>query len=128
MSKKKDGVRQAFEKGYRVINGNVVYNGNIRKLYSHIKRRDSNTIAYYSFGIRSKEGSRIEIYVHQLMAYQKFGEESFDEDIEVRHIDGNSLNNKEENILIGSKSQNRRDYLALQHKKLKYENLPSDKQ
>jgi hypothetical protein len=118
MSKKKEGVRQSFEKGYRVINGDVIYNGKIRKLYPHIKRRDSNTIAYYSFGIRTKEGSRIEIYVHQLVAYQKFGEDSFDENIEVRHIDGNSLNNKEENILIGSKSQNRRDYLRLQeHKK-----------
>jgi hypothetical protein len=106
MSKKKDGVRQAFEKGYRVIDGNVMYNGNIRKLYSHIKRRDTNTIAYYSFGIRTKEGSRIEIYVHQLMAYQKFGEKIFDENIVITHRDGNSLNNKEDNIFTKTRSEN----------------------
>lgn len=111
LSNKKMGVKIAYEKGYRVINNEVVYNGKSRKLYKHIKKRDKNTLSYYSFGIRDTNGKRVEIYVHQLLAYQKYGELMFNEEIEVRHLDGNSLNNSEENVLIGTKSQNRNDYL-----------------
>jgi hypothetical protein len=99
MSKKRDAVRQAHEKGYRVIDGNVFYNGRIRKLFAH-KKKLNNNFFYYSFGIRVNGGSRIEIYVHQLAAYQKFGEESFGENIIVEHKDGNTLNNNEDNISI----------------------------
>jgi len=111
ISKKKLGVKVAFEKGYRVINNQVVFNNNIRKLYKHIKRSDSNTISYYSFGIRGSDGKRVEIYVHQLLAYQKFGDLFFNPEMEVRHLDGDSLNNFEDNLAIGSKSDNRKDYL-----------------
>lgn len=115
ISKKKLGVKVAYDKGYRVVNNEVVFNGKVRKLYKHIKRADSNTISYYSFGIRGLDGNRIEIYVHQLLAYQKFGEAFFDEEMEVRHLDGDSLNNHEENVLIGTKSENRRDYLKIRN-------------
>lgn len=105
MSKKRDGVRQAFEKGYRVIGGDVFYKGRIRKLFAH-KKKHNNNFFYYSFGIRNGS-SRIEIYVHQLAAYQKYGEKSFDEDVIVTHTDGNTLNNNFNNIEISRRAQMR---------------------
>ena len=41
ISKKKLGAKTAYDKGYRVINNEVVFNGKVRKLYKHIKRADS---------------------------------------------------------------------------------------
>ena len=43
------------------------------------------------------------------MAYQKYGDRIFEEEIEVRHLDGNSTNNSISNIEIGTKSDNETD-------------------
>ena len=52
------------------------------------------------------------ILVHQLVAYQKFGEKYLlDESMVARHLDGNSLNNSWENIGIGTTSENILDIL-----------------
>jgi len=54
-------------------------------------------------------GKTIKVRVHRLQAYQKFGEIIFNEDIVVRHLDGNGLNNSWDNIEIGSYSDNMMD-------------------
>ena len=64
----------------------------------HYKKKKDN-LAYYSFGIRF-EGKRIEIYVHQLAAYQKFGEDFLNSSMVVNHRDNNTLNNIEDNIML----------------------------
>jgi hypothetical protein len=51
------------------------------------------------------------VYVHRLQAYQSFGNKIFDVNITVRHLDGDSLNNSEDNIAIGSQSDNMMDIL-----------------
>jgi hypothetical protein len=97
LSKKKLAVYEAYEKGYRVIDGEVDYNGKTRKLFSHNKKLN-NLSAYYSFGIRFSTGERVEIYVHQLLAYQKYGMKYLKSDRDVIHIDKDTRNNTEENI------------------------------
>ena len=49
------------------------------------------------------------ILVHRLVAYQKFGDEIFVKDKVVRHLDGNSLNNSDNNIAMGTNCENQRD-------------------
>lgn len=93
---------EAYNKGYRVISDKVF------SPWRELKpgtRKDG----YKRFCIRNSEGKRIAILVHRLMGYQKYGDEIFNEEIEVRHLDGNASNNNETNIVIGSPSDNALD-------------------
>lgn len=99
LSKKKLATYQAYEKGYRVIDGEVEYNGKTRKLFTHYKKINYLT-PYYSFGVRFNNNERVEIYVHQLLAYQKYGLKYLKSDRDVIHIDKDTRNNTEENIKL----------------------------
>ena len=92
----------AYKKGYRISNEGyaISYTGKPMKL------RISPS-GYYVFNARINNILRI-IYVHQLQAYQKYGESVFC-CFCVRHIDGNKLDNSIENINIGSHSDNMMD-------------------
>ena len=46
------------------------------------------------------------VKVHRLMAYQKFGDAIFKNGIQVRHLNGNSQDNSDANITIGTQAQN----------------------
>ena len=92
----------ATEKGYIVNDiGEVYYNDRKRKLNT-----DKN--GYLNFTVRFGKLLR-RVYVHKLQAYRKFGNKMFKENIEVRHLDGECLNNKHSNILIGTPSDNMQD-------------------
>lgn len=93
----------AYELGYRINN-----NGEIVNPIGDIINGSVYNVVYKKFNIR-QNNSYIRIKVHRLIAYQKFGEKIFDENIVVRHLDGNGFNNKYENIEIGSESDNRMD-------------------
>lgn len=92
----------AYDKGYRIIKGIVKYKK--RKIKPGI-----TTSGYQKFAIRNENGERAEAMVHRLVAYQKYGDKMFEEGIQVRHRDGNILNNLRNNILIGTSSQNQLD-------------------
>jgi tRNA G10 N-methylase Trm11 len=49
------------------------------------------------------------VLTHRLQAYQKFGESMFKKGTEVRHLNGDSLDNSWDNIEIGTHSQNMMD-------------------
>jgi hypothetical protein len=66
-------------------------------------------VCYYRFSYRTIEGKSSTIKVHRLVAYQKYGDKIFQSGIQVRHKDGNSLNNFENNILLGTPSENSMD-------------------
>jgi hypothetical protein len=116
ISKNIEQVVLAYEKGYRVINGEVIspFTGKPRKL------RIQNTKGYkkYSFTINEKGKSSYPVEVHKLVAYQKYGNKMFDPELEVRHLNNNSLNNVEENILLGTKVDNANDKPEEQRRKL----------
>lgn len=100
-SKHNNAVIEAYEKGYRVVGGKVFYKNKERKLCLNN--------GYYKFGVRANNGQMINVKVHKLMAYQKFGNLMFEQGIEVRHLDSNSMNNLENNIDIGTSAQNAAD-------------------
>jgi ribosomal protein L23 len=99
LSKKRQAIKEAFEKGYRVKSNKVFYKGRQRKLFAHFKK-EGNVSAYYSFGIRIADGKRADIYVHQLLAYQKFGDDFLLTNARINHKDKNTLNNSEGNITL----------------------------
>ncbi|HYV53746.1 MAG TPA: hypothetical protein VE933_04070 [Chitinophagaceae bacterium] len=105
MSKINKAIKFAVEKkGYKVIAGNVFFKN------KEVKKRINNS-GYYSFCIRDKNKERRAIPVHKVVAFQKYGNETFRKEIQVRHLDGNPLNNLDDNILIGSASDNNMDKL-----------------
>ena len=63
---------------------------------------------YYYFGMRDG-GKILKIYIHRLQAYQKFGNKIYNEEMEIRHLNRNSLDNSFDNIDIGSHSDNMND-------------------
>jgi Mor family transcriptional regulator len=97
---------EASKKGYLVDgSGKVWYKG---KLVSGYKKPRSGT-CYMTITIRDLSGKSATISVHQLHAYQKYGEKALGDDVVVRHLNGDSLDNSWGNIAIGSMSQNMMD-------------------
>lgn len=103
MNKNKNAVISAYNKGYRVIGGNVIspYSNNFRVL-------SIDTRGYYRFTVKVDKIS-YGVQVHRLVAYQKYRDKIFEKGIQVRHLDGNPLNNLEDNIAIGTQSDNQMD-------------------
>jgi hypothetical protein len=104
---------EASKKGYLVDgSGKVWYKG---KLVSGYKKYRSG-VYYISLSIRYSLGESTTVYVHQLHAYQKYGEKALGDDVVVRHLNGDSLDNSWGNIAIGSMSQNLMDRPAGERK------------
>ena len=93
-------IKYLYKKGYRVENNKLYsFTGNELKL-----RPDRN--GYYRKTIRIRGfNNGYPLAIHRLVAYQKYGDRLFETGIEVRHIDGNKLNNHEYNISIGTHSK-----------------------
>jgi hypothetical protein len=90
----------------------VHFKGKIRKLDIRCKKGNGQS-AYASFGIRDCEGKKIQVFVHHLVAYKKFGKDFIwvrgpkyqEQDLIVLHLDGNTLNNSYDNIILGTRTQ-----------------------
>jgi len=77
---------EAKNRGYKILyNGNVV-NKNGKSIGTH----GSTNYIYFSFRVNKKI---VKIYAHRLQAFQKYGDKIYENGIEVRHLDGNLLNN-----------------------------------
>ena len=106
----------ANQKGYYVSKTGEVFNRhNIELNYNTIPKNGYKRIFI------CHEGKKIQINVHRLQAYQKYGDKIFNKGIVVRHFDGNKLNNSWDNILIGTSSDNMMDIPEqIRIKKAKY--------
>lgn len=107
LSKTQRAIRAVFECGYRVRkDGSVVApGGNIRAL-----SQSGQTTRYWTFSFKF-EGCVRPIHVHRLVAYQKYGEKAIGR-IHTRHKNGDSLDNRPGNIVLGTASQNMMDQPA----------------
>ena len=103
-SKNNQYIIRAAEKGYKVINGEVISPFSVKPLSLR-----PDTRGYYRFKIKNDKNVSVSVNVHRLVAYQKYGDALFEEGIEVRHKDGNQVNNLDDNILIGTHSDNMMD-------------------
>lgn len=103
MNKNQKAIVCADNKGYEVKeDGTVISHRN------NIISQGTNTNGYPYFSIKM-DGERVTVQTHQLLAYQKFGKELFEEGIEVRHLNGDKTDNRWENIDIGTHSENMMD-------------------
>jgi hypothetical protein len=103
LSKANQVLLKYYEKGYRVKN-NILYNEKNEKVYIY-----STSNGYLCCQKTLKTNVYGKLFLHRLVAYQKYGNKLFEKGIEVRHLDGDSLNNYEDNILIGTHSENMMD-------------------
>lgn len=99
----------AIEKGYSLDK-----EGNIFSPKGQIKgkttRSRNRTYKVISIKLPKELGGKItQVKAHRLQAYQKFGDELFVPKIEVRHLNGNSLDNSWDNLALGTTSENSLD-------------------
>lgn len=117
LSQRKENIIFAYNKGYYVDkNGNVFFNGKKRKLQTSWGAKKKRP--YLSFCIKNAENKPKNIQVHQLQAYQKFGDKMFEDGIVVRHLNDDSLDNSYDNIEIGTISENMFDMPIEKRKEL----------
>lgn len=112
----------AYEKGYRVTKNGHLLNPKGRKIGSINAHRYERT----SIKINGKD---VVIRTHRLQAYQKYGDNLFEDGIVVRHLNGNALDNSCDNIAIGTQRDNLKDIplkqrqlnaLQAAHKRIKH--------
>lgn len=105
----------AYNKGYRINEKGDAYNINKP---NKILKGSINSRNYKHIRIKNLEGnsknSTLGIPFHRLQAYQKFGDKIYEENIVVRHLDNDSLNNSWDNIEIGTESDNYSDRPEIQ--------------
>lgn len=112
LSKTQQLIVLAYNKGYRIIDGRChTPKGKILK--GSIKQ---HPIPYYQLSLNSKEVTKITgstntfgITYHALLAYQLYKEDYFKDGMVARHKNGNSLDNSDENIILGTQKDNKLD-------------------
>jgi hypothetical protein len=102
-SKQVKYVIAAYEKGYRILDDGSIVSPKGKVIQGHIGER-----WYREFSFRIG-GKTAHVRVHQLMAFQKYGELALSEGVQVRHSNGVATDNSRDNILIGSSSENHLD-------------------
>jgi hypothetical protein len=99
----------AFEKGYTINDDGSVFNKKGEQLRcSYEDKRGSYKKFKICEGKRPTRKFRT-IPVHRYQGYKKYGSKIFEKGIQVRHLDGDSLNNHIDNIEWGTGSQNMMD-------------------
>lgn len=93
----------AYSIGYRVDDSGATWNRHGRRISS------VDSYGYPALHLSLPNGHRTMLRVHRLQAYQKFGDAIFQPGVDVRHLNGNKLDNSASNIAIGTRSQNRMD-------------------
>jgi hypothetical protein len=96
---------EAYARGYRITrDGQLISPSRKNPVGGYI-----NTTGYRETGLPFKGRNAVKLLFHRLQAYQKFGDAMFEEGIEVRHLNGNPLDNSFDNIAIGTQSENSMD-------------------
>jgi hypothetical protein len=101
MTQSQSLIKLVYEKGYR-IKDNKCYNPKGKEIKGCIKK---HPVPYKQLSIKYNKYAR-PIFFHSLLAYQLYGEEYFKKGIVARHLDGDSLNNSENNIVLGTMKDN----------------------
>jgi len=94
LSKNNEVLLYAYSMGYHTDG-----QGHVISSRGNCLRLNADTKGYLYFNVKFLSRSK-KVGVHRLVAYQKFGDALFVEDIQVRHLDGNHLNNAWNNIAV----------------------------
>ena len=99
----------AYEQGYRVRGEKVIKLSTGKEHSLQLLNNKGYRLYRFSITLSNTKNRRRSVFVHQLLAYQKYGMSAFESGIVVRHLDGDSLNNEHNNVIIGSQSDNMMD-------------------
>jgi hypothetical protein len=102
----------ATKKGYAIDEAGTVTNPAGKRLRGSavgVNRYKQSPFGYLSFYPGKYPPLRTRCMFHRLQAFKKFGQRIYEPGMVVRHLDGDSRNNRVENIEIGSHSQNQMD-------------------
>ena len=116
LSNNNQAILYYYNKGYRVTKEGFMIRpdssivlGSIQVYTPNKSKGNLN----YKYKVRvvtgKKNGKNIYCPVHRFVAYCKYGDKIFEEGIQVRHKNGDSLDNSWDNILIGTQSDNMMD-------------------
>lgn len=94
---------EAVKRGYVVSVDGIAYNKNGIQVGCIHKITNRKAIC---FRMNNKVTS---LFTYRLQAFQKYGYKMFEKGIVVRHLNGNSLDNSWDNIVIGTQSDNMMD-------------------
>lgn len=105
MNKSNEIIIASLEYGYRICTETgSIYNKRGNLIKGCIASNGYRTVSIYIPELTNKKGYQVN--VHRLVAYAKYGHCLFASGIEVRHLDGNKLNNRAENLALGTRLQN----------------------
>lgn len=124
MSRAKDVIRSAFVAGYSVDPLGNILNKKGKLLKGVIATNGYRYVSIYIKGLTGPKG--IQVSNHQMAVYDKFGEKAFTPNIEVRHLDGDRLNNHPNNIAIGTRHDNIMD-MSPEQRSARVKGKPSPK-
>lgn len=104
-SRHNEMVRAAYAKGYRIDpNDGLVIGMRGRKLSGNpVTQKGYSAFSFELNGVRET------VQTHRFAAYSYFGEETFEEGIQVRHLNSNKLDNSRKNIALGTAKENDSD-------------------
>ncbi|WP_176586023.1 HNH endonuclease [Priestia megaterium] len=98
MSKSNEMIKIAARKGYTISKSGEIINPKGRVVKGTIIKVKNST--YKTFAINDKGMSR-PVLVHRFVAYRKFGEMALEAEY-IKHLNGNSLDNRPNNIEVGT--------------------------
>jgi len=107
----------AYERGFKVTKDGNLISSTGKKVVGFTT--SNGGYLRYNISDRRGQGFRNRSFMlHRLQAYQKFGDKLFELGLQVRHLNGNSLDNSWDNIEIGTASQNQLDKTVETRKKI----------
>jgi hypothetical protein len=92
----------AKDRGYRIDEKGDVFS-------PYMKLNLMKNAGVYLFFTIKINGKCHKVMAHRFQAYFKYGDRVFEKGIVVRHLNGNSMDNSEDNITIGTQSDNMMD-------------------
>lgn len=93
-----------FDRGYYVDKQGNLYNPKGVQILGSIQSSGRR-----GTGVKINDNKVRNITFHRMVAYAKYGDRLYDENVLVRHLDGNPLNNSWDNIAIGTPHDNMMD-------------------
>jgi len=101
LSRLNRAVKEAYSRGY-----SVTKDGDVKSPSGDTREVNLDTSGRERFSILLSDDRYVNVMVHKLQAYQKFGDELFEDGIQVRHLNGDKRDNSRSNIDIGTQSDN----------------------
>lgn len=95
--------------GYKIVNASRFYPNELEYIQKHLLSHDRRNCNWF------KE--------HRIVALLSYGPQAVRKGTVVRHIDGNKINNKPENLIAGTKKENNRDHAKAVMEMMKWRQL-----